>query len=89
MKLVGQCTSSFSSFFKWSPDGKYFLTAIVYEKLKEDHRFTVFGANGTELKKVICEVSDLINVDFAYRPLGISKQEYPEIPYQLPNPGLL
>lgn len=37
MKLVGQCTSSFSSFFKWSPDGKYFLTAIVFEKLKEDH----------------------------------------------------
>ena len=44
--FVNDCYSSYSSFLKWSSDGKTFLTAIIVDKLKVDHRLTIFKANG-------------------------------------------
>lgn len=45
-ELVGRCTSGCSSFLKWSADGTRFLTAIIVDKLKVDHAFAIFGADG-------------------------------------------
>lgn len=42
------------------------LTGIIYEKLKEDHWFSVYSITGKEVAKIKIKQNDLINVDFAY-----------------------
>lgn len=61
---VGKAMSPFSSFFKWSSNGNQFLTATVYEKLKEQHRLSIFKSNGEKINNIKFEIPDLINVDF-------------------------
>ena len=63
---IGFCNSSCASFLKWSSDSSFFVTAIVVDKLKVDHRFSVFQYNGVLVKRINCEVFDLINVDFGF-----------------------
>ena len=63
---IGFCTSSLASFLKWSSDSSMFVTATIVDKLKVDHRFSIFSYNGTLLKKVQFKIFDLINVDFAF-----------------------
>ena len=63
---IGFCSSSCASFLKWSSDSAYFVTAIVVDKLKVDHRFSVFQYNGVLVKRINCDVFDLINVDFGF-----------------------
>lgn len=78
-EFLGGCTSSFASFLKWSSDSAYFVTAIVVEKLKVDHRFSIYSYNGTLLKRVCLEVNDLVGVDFAFwRPTDLTIVEKPQ-----------
>ena len=63
---IGYCNSTCASFLKWSSDCQYFMTAVVVEKLKVDHRISIFSYNGTLLKRIKMDVFDLINVDFAF-----------------------
>ncbi len=65
-EMIGHCSSSCASFLKWSPDCQSFMTAIVSEKLKVDHKISVFSYNGTLIKRIKLDVFDLINVDFAF-----------------------
>jgi len=65
-ELIGRCTSGCSSFLKWSTDGTKFLTAIIVDKLKVDHAFSIFGVDGKLIKTTKLKVFDLINVDFAF-----------------------
>lgn len=65
-EYIGGCTSSFASFLKWGSDSAFFVTAIIIDKLKVDHRFSVYSYNGILIKKVCLDINDLINVDFAY-----------------------
>ena len=63
-KYVGGCSSSHSSFLKWKPNAEYFLTAVVAEKLKVDHRITIFSTEGKKIENIDFHVYDLISVDF-------------------------
>lgn len=63
---IGFCNSSCASFLKWSSDSSYFLTAIVVEKLKVDHRISVFSYNGVLIKRINFDLCDIISVDFAF-----------------------
>ena len=85
-EFIGGCTSNFASFLKWSSDSAFFVTAVVIEKLKVDHRISIFSYNGTLLKKVNLDIPDLITVDFAFvRP---SDQSIIEKPQKKPKPGV-
>jgi len=78
-EFLGSCTSSFASCLKWSPDSAYFITAIVVDKLKVDHRFAIYSYNGTLIKRVTLDVYDLIGVDFAFwRPTDQSIIDKPQ-----------
>lgn len=66
-ELIAKSSSSRSSFIKWSFSSKMYMTAVVAEKLKVDHRISIFKFDGTPIKKINLEVFDLINVDFAHK----------------------
>lgn len=60
----------------------------MYEKLKEEHRVTVYLSNGTKIENLKLDKADLINVDFV--PQSEKENLKLEvIPYQLPKQGLL
>jgi uncharacterized protein with WD repeat len=65
-EMIGHCNSTCASFLKWSSDCRYFLTAVIADKLKVDHEISVFSYNGTLLKRIKLDVFDLINVDFSF-----------------------
>lgn len=65
-EFIGSCKSNIASFLKWSPDSAYFMTATVVDKLKVDHRLSVFSYNGTLIKRIDFDVCNLIGVDFGY-----------------------
>jgi len=47
VKKVGTANASNSSFCEWSPDGKYFLTAILTPRLRVDNGFKLWNHEGT------------------------------------------
>ena len=65
------------------------MTAIVNEKLKVDHEFTVFNTNGHKIKTVKMKVFDLINVDFAFQTKPKTKKTLKKIPRDFAPLGLL
>lgn len=67
LEFLSKSSSSRSSFIKWSFSSKLYMTAVVAEKLKVDHRISIFNFDGTPVKKVNFDVCDLINVDFAVK----------------------
>ena len=71
--LIGKSQCSFSSFLKWSPNGKQFLTATVLKKLNENHRYSVFDYKGAKLAQHKVPENDLVNVDFFFKA-KIAKQ---------------
>lgn len=78
-EFIGGCKSDCASFLKWSADSAFFVTAIVADKLKVDHRFTVFAYNGTLIKRVNLDPCDLITVEFAFwRPTDQSIVDKPQ-----------
>lgn len=78
-EFLGSCKSNIASFLKWSSDSSYFLTATVVDKLKVDHRLSVFSYNGTLLKRIDFDVCNLIGVDFGYwRPTDQSIIDKPQ-----------
>lgn len=68
-KFVAGCSSSHSSFLKWSSDAEFFLTAVIAEKLKVDHRISVFSVDGKKIENINFQVFDLISVDFVDQTL--------------------
>ncbi len=87
--LVGKCVSRIASYIKWSSDAKRFLTAIVNDKLKVDHEFTIFSTTGQRIKNIKMKVFDLINIDFAHNLPVDDNIKYKKIPRELPSFGLL
>lgn len=67
LECIARASSSRSSFIKWSFSSKLYLTAVVAEKLKVDHRINIFKFDGTPVKKINFDTWDLINVDFAVK----------------------
>jgi len=67
LECIARASSSRSSFIKWSFSSKLYMTAVVAEKLKVDHRISIFKFDGTPVKKISLDVCDLINVDFAVK----------------------
>ena len=65
LECIGKTTSSRSSFLKWSNSSRLFLTSVISEKLKVDHRICIYQFDGVQVKKINLDVFDLINVDFA------------------------
>lgn len=63
-RLVGHCKSAHSSFVKWSPDSRFFLTAIVMRKLKVDHLISLYSVDCRLLRKFKLPVFDLADADF-------------------------
>lgn len=54
-KKLGTCSSNLASYLKWSPDSKYFMTAIVHKKLKVGNEFKIFTQDCTFEQKFSIE----------------------------------
>jgi len=46
LKELGHSKSYCSVTIEWSPDGKYLLTGVLYERVKVDNEINIFKANG-------------------------------------------
>ncbi len=88
-ELIGQCISSYSSFLKWNDKSKKFITAIIYDKLKTDHRLSVYSTEGKQLKRINFKVFDIINADFVPLQDKENKVDYKKIVKKVEKLGLL
>lgn len=49
LKEIGTAKSSCASRYNWSACGRYFLTSVLFERLKVDNNFQIFRANGSKI----------------------------------------
>lgn len=49
LKEIGAAKSSCASRYNWSACGRYFLTSVLYERLKVDNNFQILRANGSKI----------------------------------------
>lgn len=89
LECIAKSSSSRSSFLKWSFSSQMYMTAVVFEKLKVDHRISIFKFDGTPIKKINIDLCDLINVDFAFKCPPIKNLISGSIKKKMESGGLL
>ena len=89
LEYIAKSTSSRASFIKWSSSARFYLTAVVVEKLKVDHKISIYKFDGTLVKKIPFDVCDLINVDFAVKCEPIKQLETSKSKKKIESGGLL
>lgn len=88
-EYIGVCSSIHSSIMKWSYDTKHFMTAIIFDKLKVDHKIDIFEYTGKKVAVKKMETFDLINVDFVAGVKTHQNLNYEKKTKKRPNFGLL
>lgn len=76
LEQVGKTRSDCAIGIEWSPNGKYLMTSVLYERVKVDNMINVFGGCGKKL----------LNPPHAFQVLNFAQwQPYPAGTFEAPS----